>query len=401
MLARGNEAGWSSMRTAALAALMGAALLALPGGARAAEGYKIGMSAAITGRAADTYAPTYEAYKAYFKQVNDVGGINGHPVEIAYEDDRGEPQRAAAIAKKFVGTDRVLLLVNASISATYKPMMVEAEASKTPFLFGGGVCPREAFPPAVPHIFCSTSFGAKYDSQFALSFIKQQSSGKKVKVGFAAQDIPLSRIELEYAEQLAKEMGMDTIPVIVVPGATTDFTSFAARFKEAGADWVLSWALWHVEVGVFEALNRLGWAGRYMLYAHNQAQDELLRLKAENLFAFGGNAFFIENLPVHGEIRAVVQKAGASYPINHMSEGWVSAQVLETALRKCGWPCDKEKLAQTMGDLTVDTKGIRGGPIEWTQANHYRKTNHYKVYRWDRDRSRIVSVGDWTRVEIK
>ncbi len=84
-----------------------------------------------------------------------------------------------------------------------------------------------------------------------------------------------------------------------------------------------------------------------------------------------------------------------------MSEGWVSAQVLETALRRCGWPCDKEKLAQTLGDIAVDTKGIRGGPLEWTQANHYRKTSYYKVYTWDKSRSRIVSVGDWTQVEIK
>ena len=400
MVATGNTRGQTRMGVAVLPLAL-AALLALPGPARAAEGYKIGMSVAITGRAADTYAPTYEAYKAYFKQVNDAGGINGHPVEIAYEDDRGEPSRAAAHAKKFVGTDRVILMVNASISATYKPIMVEAEATRTPLLFGGGVCPPEAFPPAAPLIFCSTSFGAKYDNQFAVNFIKQQAAGKKVKVGFAAQDIPLSRIGLEYSEQLAREVGMETIPVVVVPGASTDFTPFASRFKEAGADWVLSWALWHVEVGVFEALNRLGWTGGYMLYAHNQAQDELLRLKAENLYAFGGNAFFIENLPIHGEIRTVVQKAGATYPINHMSEGWVSAQVLEAALRRCGWPCDKERLAQTMADLSVDTKGIRGGPIEWSQANHYRKTNYYKVYHWEKSRSRILSVGDWTRVEVK
>jgi len=395
-------AGWSATR--AIVAVMGlgvAAFPAPPGAARAAEGYRIGMTAAVTGRAADTYAPTSEAYKAYFKPVNEAGGINGHPVEIAYEDDRGEPSRAAAHARKFVGTDRVILMVNASISATYKPMMVEAEASKTPILFGGGVCPREAFPPAAPLIFCSTSFGAKFDSQFAISFLKQQSAGKKVKVGFAAQDIPISRGEMEYAEQFAREQGMDTIPVVVVPGASTDFTPFASRLKDAGADWVLSWALWHVEVGVFEALSRLGWTGRYLLYAHNQAQDELLRLKAENLFAFGGNAFFIDNLPIHAEVRAVVQRAGATYPVNHMSEGWVSAQVLEAALRACGWPCDKERLTRTMGDLTVDTKGIRGGPIEWTPTNHYRKTSYYKVYHWEPMPRRILGVGDWTQVEIK
>src|SRR5207249_6886858 len=140
--------------TIVLAAVLSLAILAP--WADANDPYRIGMSAAITGRAASTYAPTYEAYKLYFKRINDAGGINGHPVDIVYEDDRGEPQRAAAAAKKL--TDGALLLINASISPTYKPVMTEAEASKTPLLFGGGVCPREAFPPAAPLIFCTTSF---------------------------------------------------------------------------------------------------------------------------------------------------------------------------------------------------------------------------------------------------
>jgi hypothetical protein len=193
-----------------------AATLAIASATPALAQYRIGMSAAITGPASSTYAPTYEAYKAYFKRVNDAGGINGQKVEIAYEDDRGEPQRAAANAKKLA--EGSILMVNASTSATYKPFMTESETEKIPLLFGGGVCPREAFPPASPLIFCSTSFGSKWDSRFALGFIKEQAGGKKVKVGFAAQDIPLSRIELEFAEQLAKEMGMEAIPVVVGAG---------------------------------------------------------------------------------------------------------------------------------------------------------------------------------------
>src|SRR5215470_4253048 len=224
--------------------------------AQTPEPYRIGMTVAITGPFSAGYAPTYEAYRTYFKRVNDAGGINGHPVEITYEDDRGEPQRAAAAAKKLAESS--ILMINASISATYKPYMTEAEAEKIPLMFGGGVCPREAFPPASPLIFCSTSFGSKWDSRFALSFIKEQAGGKTLKIGFAAQDIPLSRIELEFAEQHAKELGFETIPVVVVPGNTPDFTPFAQKLKDAGADWVLSWALWHVEVGVFEALQRIG-----------------------------------------------------------------------------------------------------------------------------------------------
>ena len=366
--------------------------------AQAPEPYRIGMTAAITGRFSAGYAPTYEAYRAYFKRVNDAGGISGHPAEITYEDDRGEPQRAAAAAKKFGETS--ILMINASISATYKPVQTEAEATKTPLLFGGGVCPREAFPPAHPLIFCTTSYGSKWDSRMALGFIKEQSGGKKVKVGFVAQDIPLSRIELEFAEQLAKEMGMVAISVIVVPGTASDFTPFAQNLKDAGADWVFSWAPWGVEIGVFEALHRIGWKGNYILYGHQPAQDELTRLKLPNLHALTGNAMFTENLPIHAELTNIV-KGQTNHPPHYMAEGWTSAMVLDAGLRKCGWPCSREKLAQSLSSVNVDTKGLRGGPIEMTPENHYRKVTYYKVYRWDAGRNAIVSVGGWSKLDIK
>src|SRR5437899_12494404 len=154
--------------------------------AQASDAYRIGMSVAITGPAAGIYAPAFDAYKVYFKRINDAGGINGHPVEIMFEDDRGEPSRAAANAKKF--SEGVILIVNASISPTYKPLMTEADAEKIPLLFGGGVCPREAFPPAHPLIFCSTSFGARCDSRFVVRFINAH-AGCKLNVGFVAQNI--------------------------------------------------------------------------------------------------------------------------------------------------------------------------------------------------------------------
>src|SRR5262249_32983960 len=102
--------------------------------AQTPEPYRIGMTVAITGPFSAGYAPTYEAHRPYLKRVNDAGATNAPPAAITYEDDRGEPQRAAAAAKKL--TDGALLLINASISPTYKPVMTEAEATKTPLLFG-------------------------------------------------------------------------------------------------------------------------------------------------------------------------------------------------------------------------------------------------------------------------
>ena len=289
-------------------------------------------------------------------------------------------------------------LVVASVSATYRPVLGEAAPAKMPVLFGGGVCPAESFPPAQPLIFCSTSFGAQWDSRFAVPWIKAQAGGKKVKVGFVALGIPISQAEMEFAEKLAREEGLDTAPVVVVPAGAADFTPFAARLKDA--DWVLSWAPWPVQIGVFEAMKRAGWNGEYLLYAHPPAQDELTRLKSPNLFAFGGNSMFTENLPIHAEIRDLA-KGITAHPPHYMAEGWVSAMVLENALRRCGWPCGKEKLAGALTLVNVDTKGLRGGPIEWTADNHFRRETSYKVYRWDGSKNVVAPVGDWTRIDVK
>jgi hypothetical protein len=54
-----------------------------------------------------------------------------------------------------------------------------------------------------------------------------------------------------------------------------------------------------------------------------------------------------------------------------------------------------------MATVSLDTKGLRGGPIEWTADNHYRKTTYYKVYRWDSSKNAVAPVGGWTKLDIK
>jgi hypothetical protein len=155
-----------------------------------------------------------------------------------------------------------------------------------------------------------------------------------------------------------------------------------------------------VQVGVFEALKRIGWNGSYLLSAHPSAQDDLTRLQAPNLHAFGGNAMFTENLPIHAEIRDVTRRS-SPHPPHAMADGWVAAMVMEDALRRCGWPCGPEKLAGALTLVSVDTKGLRGGAIEWTADNHFARRTAYKVYRWDAAKRAVAPVGEWTSLDVK
>jgi len=384
------------MRTLKLIASTLVSAAALVATAEAQETINIGLSGALTGPSAGTYAPAVEGLRLYIERLNKAGGVNGQQVNLILQDDQGQPSRGAANAKKLVTQDGVSLLINSSLSATYAPMIQEASRAGVPLLFASAVCPKEVFPPAQELLFCTTAFAAEYDSRATLDFVKSQAGDKAVKLGLVAMAIPVSRGEIDYAEGLAREMGMEPVSKQVVPPPTPDYTPFATSLVEAQPDWVYAWAPWVTEVKSFEALRKLGWAGDYITWAHVEAEGELARLKDERLFAIGANALFEEKLPVHDEIVQAATEAGSSYAPDQMAEGWIAGMAIEAALKAAGTP---DKLKEAMSNLTIDTKGLRGGPIVWTADNHFRTQQHYRVYRWSGEG--IETVQDWKTYEVK
>jgi branched-chain amino acid transport system substrate-binding protein len=377
-----------------------AVLLAVAWPAVAQDAYVIGVSAAMTGPGAGTYAPVVDAMKAYLDHVNSKGGVNGKQVRLIVQDDAAEPSRAAANAKKLLAQDNVVMLINTSLSSTYAPMISEAKKAGVPLYFGGSVCPKETYPPADPMLFCSSAFGANLDSQGALGFIKAQAK-EPVRIGFAAMAIPIARAEIDYAEGLSKSMGMTPVEKQISPPPAPDYTPFATKLKDANPNWVFSWSPWVSQVRTFEAMRRLGWNDRYLTWAHLNAEDELARIKDGEFYVIGTNALFQDDLPVHAEIRAVAHRANLSYPVTYLTEGFIAGMVIEATLKNTPWPPTPQKVLASMNKLKVDLKGLRGGPLEWTQENHFRTRQYYRVWHWDTAKNAVARVQDWQAIEVK
>jgi ABC-type branched-subunit amino acid transport system substrate-binding protein len=377
-----------------------ALLAAVPQLAQAQEGYVVGITAALTGPASSTNAPVVEATRLYIDRLNAKGGVNGHPIRLVIQDDQAEASKAAANVTKLLTQDKVSLLINSSLSSTYAPTVAETKRAKVPLFFAGAVCPKEVYPPADPYQFCSTGYGGGYDSRMALGFIKEEAKGP-AKIGFAAMAIPLSRGEMDYARSIAANYGLTPTSQENIPPPTPDYTPFATKLKGDNPDWVLSWAPWVTQVKTFEALRRLDWQGRYLAYSHIEAESELPRLKDATYYVFGANALFQDNLPVHREIREAAEKAKINYPVTQMTEGWIAGMVLEAVFKKVAFPATPEKVAAALGDISIDTHGLRGGPMVWTKDNHFRTKQYYRVYHWDTGKQAIALVKDWTGFDVK
>src|SRR5712691_757716 len=376
-----------------------AAALALP--AAAQDAYVVGVTGAMTGPAAGTNAPSVDGLRLYADKLNAAGGINGKQIRLVLQDDQGEPSKAAANAKKLLTQDNVVLLINASLSSTYAPVVAESKRAQVPLLFVGAVCPKDVHPPADPLQFCTTAFGSGYDSRATLAWIKETAK-EPVRIGFAAMAIPISRGEIDYAEEQSKTLGMTPVDKEVIPPPTPDYTPFATKLKDANPNWVFSWAPWVTQVKTFEALRKLGWDGDYIAWGHLEAESELVRLKDAKFYVIGANSLSQEGLPIHREIVDAGKKANVSYPPERITEGWIGGLVVEAALKNAGWPADPAKVRTALESLKVDTKGLRGGPLEWTKNNHFRTRQYYRVYHWDAAKSAVAqATKDWMAYDVK
>jgi branched-chain amino acid transport system substrate-binding protein len=366
----------------------------------AQDAYLVGFTGALTGPSASTNGPPIEGLRIYVDRLNAAGGVNGRKIQLITLDDQGEPSKAATNAKRLLTQDNVGLLMISSLSSTYAPVVAESKRANVPLMFMGAVCPKEVFPPAEALEFCTTAYGSGYDSRATLAFIKETAK-EPVRLGLAAMAIPLSRGEIDYAEGEAKTMGMTAVDKEVIPPPTADYTPFATKLKDANPTWVFSWAPWVTQVKTFEALRRLAWQGDYIAWAHIEAEAELARLKDAKFYVIGANSLFQDNLPVHKEIVEAVKGASGRYPAEQMTEGWIGGMVLEAALKSAGWPADAGKIRAALETVKVDTKGLRGGAIEWSNNNHYRARQYYRIYHWDPAKSAIVQAKDWVGYDVK
>jgi branched-chain amino acid transport system substrate-binding protein len=377
---------------------LAAAAITVP--AYAQDAYVIGVTGALTGPPAGTNAPPIEGLRLYVDRLNAGGGVNGKKIRLIVLDDGAEPSKAAANAKRLITQDNVGLLILASLSSTYAPVIAETKRANVPLMFMGAVCPKEVYPPAETLQFCTTAYAGGYDSRATLAFIKETAK-EPVRIGLVAMAIPLSRGEIDYAETQSKADGMTPVDKEVIPPPTADYTPFATKLKDANPNWIFSWAPWVTQVKTFEALRRLGWQADYITWAHIEAEGELARLKDGRFFVIGANSLFQDSLPIQKEIVDAAKQGNVRYPAEQLTEGWIGGLVLEAALKRAGWPADAAKIRAAMEDVKVDTQGLRGGPIEWSKDNHFRTRQYYRVYRWDPAKSAVTVTKDWVGYDVK
>lgn len=123
-----------------LLALVGCEKKAPPAAAGEKATIKLGQTMPYTGPAS-AYSVIGKANVAYFKMVNERGGIHGHNVELITYDDAYNPSKTVEQARKLVENDGVLATFGSVGTAPNAAIYDYMNQKKVPQLFigsGGG-----------------------------------------------------------------------------------------------------------------------------------------------------------------------------------------------------------------------------------------------------------------------
>ncbi|TEU02340.1 ABC transporter substrate-binding protein, partial [Candidatus Aerophobetes bacterium] len=96
--------------------------------------YKVGALLSVTGPAAWLGTPERNTVRMIEEEINEAGGINGHPLEVIVEDTVGDATKTVTAAKKLISKDEVLAIVGPSRSGTTMAVIPIVEEAEIPLV---------------------------------------------------------------------------------------------------------------------------------------------------------------------------------------------------------------------------------------------------------------------------
>jgi branched-chain amino acid transport system substrate-binding protein len=166
-----------------------------------AKGEPIKIGAVLTAIPGIDFGDGTKTAAAYYKCVNDNGGINGRPVQFIVENDELDPAKAGAAAAKLIEQDKIIAMAG-GFSIIDCPVNQKYYASKGFNVIVAGV-PAECF--GSPNI-AAANMGPHYSAQGAAEAVLR--AGAKGKIVHVTPKAPGSEYNGSSVKTVAEKAGL-------------------------------------------------------------------------------------------------------------------------------------------------------------------------------------------------
>ncbi len=304
---------------------------------------KIGMAMPYSGPVS-SYGIVGKVNEAYFKMVNDKGGINGRKVTVISYDDQYSPPRTTEVVRKMVEQDEVLAVYGNLGSASNAAIMRYMNAKKVPHLLLGVGADRFNDPKAAPW---TTPYMPSYEGEGALYArnILKTLPGARIAVLYQNDDMGKDLLK-----GLKKGLGDKASMVVAeasfeVADPTVD--SQIIKLQASGADVFVNFATARFAAQAIRKVYDIGWRPKqqYLTYVSAYVKMTLEPAGLEKSKGIMAMAFFKDavqprwaNDPATQQFLAFMKQYAPDQDINNAAAvyGYGVAQSMEHVLKAAG-----------------------------------------------------------------
>ncbi len=225
---------------------------AFMGQANAAEAYKIGISAGLTGYVATIDRAWSDAVKLAADHLNAQGGIMGRQIEVVVEDNKSEPQAAVTSYKKMISSDQVDIFVSGCVSAGNFAAAGNVVRAKLPMV----LC--SILPTQPDHLKWAFTMipPPRFEVEVRLKYLQDKTQIKKI--GVIYDPSPYATVQKTIAEKSAANFGLEVVGIEQYKHDEPDLSAQINKLKSEGAQAILKMGVGGTTLTAAKNIKQLG-----------------------------------------------------------------------------------------------------------------------------------------------
>ena len=310
-----------------------------------------------------------EGCDAYFRSVNEAGGVDGRKIEWIVENDSYNPQQTAAVVKKLVDRDEVFALVSTLGTVTAVAVL--------PFLAQRGV---PVVNPAGGHkllnrptdknVFGILPLSSEIGESIA-EFAVTKLGGKKIAIFF--QNDAFGKDQRDGAVEKLKQLNLQPVAEASYVPSDVDISAQAVALKQADPDVVILGVIPKHGALFAKEAQQLGWKPK--MVGHNTVADPVVldlagREALEGIYVNLMTAVSTMDKPAVKSANALLAKyypktKPGYYPYLGMAGGIIMVE----AIKRAGDDLTRTKLIGALEGLGHFETGVLP-PVDWSASEH-------------------------------
>jgi branched-chain amino acid transport system substrate-binding protein len=195
---------------------------------------RIGWVGAVTSATGTSTTQGKDALDAWVRSTNDAGGINGHPVEAFYADDKGDPAVGLTVVKDLVENKHVIAIVGSNATGTQQTWAPYILEKRIPVVNG----------PVVDSLWYSNPMFYPMAASNVVNiwgFMKAAKAAGATKVAVVlCTEVAACAQAQGFFKVMAESVGLQQVYTTLSSRTQVSYTAECLAAKNAGADAVAS-----------------------------------------------------------------------------------------------------------------------------------------------------------------